>query len=391
MTSLLKVATAFTLLLSGPAVEAPTDDPGTGPWVPVPSHEVAEVCRLDPALLADVSLPEDATFAVIRYGRLCHVSGEDGSDATAVNHVFSVTKTMSALMTGAVMYETRNLPRTDRPGTGPLTEWDRMDWWVDIDALPDSARIHPDATIAHVLAMTAHSESLEHGNKRFLYDTRGNREINYLTNVIDAVVSQDPERFGADVVEFKDRFFDRLGLEHSTWGARIFGYTWYGSLLDMARVGLVLLNGGVYDGERLVDAEYVYNMTRPSFEDASTTYGYLTWLNNTACAPRAIHRSYPHGLSAATDCENGDCAQEYDVGAWSALGARGQFILGHRGLDLIVVGQNWRSSGGGSLWQTVLPAIVAGDPVYQGNQDAFCDAYGSNAYAPDLHLWDGGL
>jgi len=390
MTHLTILAAAFSLLLSGPHVESPSD-PGTGPWVPVPSHEVAEVCRLDPALLADATPPDGATFAVIRYGRLCFVSGENGSDATAVNHAFSVTKTLSALMTGAVMYESRNLPRTDRPGTGPLTEWDRMDWWVDLDALPDSARIHPDATIAHVLAMTAHSESLEHGDKRFLYDTRGNREINYLTNVIDAVVKQDPERLGANAVEFKDRFFDRLGLEHSTWGARIFGYSWYGSLLDMARVGMVMLNGGIYDGERLVDAEFVYNMTRPAFEDASTRYGYLTWLNNTTCTPQAIHRSYPHGLSEATDCETGDCEQEYDVGAWSAMGAQGQYILGHRGLDLVIVGQNWGSSGGGGLWQTVLPAIVAGDPVYQGDQDAFCEAYGSNSYAPDLRLWEGGL
>jgi hypothetical protein len=275
--------------------------------------------------------------------------------------------------------------------TGPLREFDRMDHWVDLDALPDSARINPDATIAHVLAMVGYSESLAHGDKEFSYDTRGNREINYLIDVIDNVVRQDPERLGGSAVEFRDRFFERMGIEHSSWAVTLFGYSWYASLLDMARVGLVILNGGVYNGERLVDAQYVYNMTRPAFEDGSTTYGYLTWMNNTTCAPRAIHRSYPHGLSEATDCGDGDCSQEYDVGAWSALGAQGQFIIGHRGLDLVIVGHNWGSSGGNGVWHTVLPAIVAEDPVYRGDQEAFCAAYGSNAYAPDLRLWEGGL
>jgi len=230
---------------------------------------VTELCQLDPALLDAAESPEGTTFAVIRYGRLCHVSdgaGGTGEAATAVHHTFSVTKTLGALMTGAVMYETRDLSETDQPMTGPLREFDRMDHWVDLEALPDSARINPDATIAHVLAMVGYSESLAHGDKQFFEDTRGNREINYLIDVIDNVVRQDPER--------------------------------------------------------LVDTEYVYNMTHPAFEDGSTTYGYLTWLNNLTCAPRAIHRSYPHGLSEARDCGEGDFSQEYDVGAWSALGAQ---------------------------------------------------------------------
>ncbi len=368
----------------------PAADPGAGPWAPVPPGRIEEECRLDGDLLRSVELRGDATFAVIRHGRLCFVSGENGSHGTEVNHNFSVTKTLSALLMGHLMYETRDLPRTG-PRTGPLGEFDRVADWIDLDALPDSARIHPEATIAHVLAMVGFNESLAHGDKSWSYDTRGNREINYLSNVIDAVVAQDPERLGANAVEFKDRFFERIGLEHSAWGARIFGYSWYGSLQDLGRVGLVILNGGVYGGERLVDAEYIYRMTRPAFEDASNTYGYLTWVNNLSCAPRAIHRSYPHGLSEATDCGTGDCEQRHDVGAWSALGAQGQFILGHRGLDLVVVGQNWGSAGPAALWQSVLPAIVAHDPVYRGNEEAFCAAYGAGDHAPDLRPWEGGL
>jgi hypothetical protein len=31
----------------------------------------------------------------------------------------------------------------------------------------------------------------------------------------------------------------------------------------------------------------------------------------------------------------------------------------------------------------VRPALVAEDPLYAGDEEAFCAAYGANAYAPD--------
>jgi hypothetical protein len=38
----------------------------------------------------------------------------------------------------------------------------------------------------------------------------------------------------------------------------------------------------------------------------------------------------------------------------------------------------------GTLWAPVRPALVALDPRFQGDEDAFCAAYGANRYAPDL-------
>jgi len=274
---------------------------------------------------------------------------------------------------------------------GPLTEFDRMDKWINLTTLPPRAQINADATVAHVLAMVGYREDLSYGQKRHRYDADGSREINQLIRVIDNVVKQDTRRFGADAVEVKDRLFAKLGLENSSWDVDFFGYSWYGSLLDMARFGLLALHGGVYNGERLVDSRYVYNMTHPAFEDGSTRYGYLTWLNGGSCMPRAIHASYPHGISEASDCADGNCDQENDVGVWTALGAGGQFIVGHRGLDMVVVGKNWGNGGGDDLWDVVLPAVVAADPRFMGDQAAFCEAYAKGAYAPDLVKWEGGL
>ena len=382
------------LVLWSPAAgvaQSPPTDPGAGPWALVDEDELEEVCRLDPELLQQVTMRQDMSFAIVRYGRLCFVSGENASDGPGVSHLYSATKTLGALLTGAIMYQTRDLAQSSSPMSGPLREFDRMDQWLDLTALPPRAVINTDATIAHVLAMVGYSDDLSHGQKSHEYDASGRREINQLIRVIDNVVKQDPQRFGANAVEAKDRLFAKLGLEHSSWDVEYFGYSWYGSLLDMARLGQVILRGGVYNGERLADSRYVYNMTHPAFEDGSTRYGYLTWMNNTACSPRTIHASYPHGISESSDCADGNCDQEYDVGVWNAAGAGGQYIVGHRGLDMVLVGKNWDDGGSSQLWRALLPAVVAADPTFMGDQDAFCEAYANGRYAPDLVKWEGDL
>jgi hypothetical protein len=169
------------------------------------------------------------------------------------------------------------------------------------------------------------------------------------------------------------------------------------------------MHGGVWGGERLVDEGWIYKMTHPSFEDASTGYGYLTWLNareGTAgiggalvsggasgdpCAPPAVWppSAYPHGLSGAQDCEyttsSAQCEQTYDVGVWSAQGLGGQFIVGHAGLDLVIVAKNFGNGNGPTgMWEAVRPAVVALDPTYAGNDAGFCSAYAAGDYAPDL-------
>ena len=86
------------------------------------------------------------------------------------------------------------------------------------------------------------------------------------------------------------------------------------------------------------------------------------------------------------------CEQEFDAGAWSAQGLGGHYIYGHRGLDIVMAIQDFGTQNGVDLlWNAVRPAVVKLDPKYAGDDAAFCEAYGTNAYAPDLQLWEGGL
>jgi hypothetical protein len=381
-----------------------TVDPGTGPWELVPEDRVAAECGLDPELLRQADAAINRPWAVVRHGKLCHEFYPAGQDE--VSEIFSTTKTLGALVTGIAAYQTRDLP-VSGPKTGPLSDLDRVDYWLD------EFTFNPDAHIAHVLAMVAQNEDLGLGNKVRVYDAVGTTQINRLSDVINTVIAQDAERFGANLEEFTHRFlFDPLGMTQSIWSGgrpdKVFAFSWQAPLREMARLGLLMLNDGVWNGQRIVDADWIYKMTHPAFEDADTGYGYLTWLNASSnhtlgniipldmklqvpldpCSPVSVFNRHPHGLSGSPDCnyeEPYSCEQEFDVGAWFASGAGGQVIVGHRGLDMVLVAKNLGGlSGSAAIWGPVRPALVALDPMFHGDEDAFCAAYGANRYAPDL-------
>ena len=48
-------------------------DPGSGPWELVADDEVADVCGLDPDLLAAADATLNRQWGVVRYGKLCHL------------------------------------------------------------------------------------------------------------------------------------------------------------------------------------------------------------------------------------------------------------------------------------------------------------------------------
>jgi len=370
-------------------------DPGTEEWVPVAADRVAEECKLDPALLAQADAQIGLPWAVVRYGRLCHEYYPDGpQQVDETTEVFSTTKTLGALATGVVAWQTQDVPSNGRK-TGPLTATDRVDHWLD------EFSFNPDAQVAHVLAMIAHNADLSYGARRYQYDIDGRVQINRLSDVVNTVVAQDPERLGADIEEFTQRYlFQPLGMRLSRWSngspSKTYAFSWSTTVREMARIGLLVTHGGVWSGERLLGEDWIYAMTRPSFEDSNTGYGYLTWLNTLSanggrtieCAPLTVNHVFPHGLSEAPDCgyaSPADCEQDLDVGPWYAAGLFGQYILGHPALDLVLVVKNFDPVGDvGTLWDIFRPALIALDPEYAGDEAAFCDAYDRGAYAPDL-------
>lgn len=388
-------------------------DPGTAPWTPVPQDQILSACKLAPDKLAAAEQSYNFPWAVVRYGKLCY-------QHNAANFVpaeaWSTTKTLGALVAGVVSYQTRAIPRTGKK-TGQFSDEDRVDQWLD------AVTYNPEAHVAHVLAMVAHNANLGEGQKAMAYDTVGNVQINSLSQMLNAAIAQDTGRLGANLEAFTQKFvFGALGMTKSSWSGgtpeKTFAFSWTTDVLDMARVGLLILHHGIWSGQRILDEEWTYRMTHPSFEDANTGYGYLTWLNASSnfnfggiplvaaplgadgkgqtpyspgpCAPVSVYKTHPHGLSTTPDCHYNapySCTQQYDVGVWQAEGLGGQIIQGHPGLDLLLIVRDAGSTGPDApkpLWDALRPAVVAADPTYKGDDAAFCAAYGANKYAPDL-------
>jgi hypothetical protein len=403
---------SFALLMSvligcasgGTDGDAAPRGPGQGEWTLVPKTQVADECGLDPDLLEQADLEIDRAYAVVRYGKLCHEYYPTSLYPGGVDEaeiVFSAAKTLAGVLTGAAAWSTRDLERTGRK-TGPLQDTDRVDHWLD------AFTFNQDAQVGHVLGMVGQNEDLSSPELDFMYDTLGGVQINRLNDVVAAAIAQDPA-LGSSVHEFLVGYlFEPLGMRQSDWDGNApdkdFAFGWSSTARDMARLGLLMLDGGLWSGERLVGEDWMYKMTHPSFEFANTGYGYLTWLiarsnadnddglpkttePNAECTPSAIWNEYPHGLSESPDCNYlppWDCSQTFDVGVWYAAGLMGNYISGHPGLDMVLVVKNIGSNNQRRVWNAIRPALVALDPTFAGDEEAFCEAYAAGDYAPDL-------
>ena len=360
------------------------NDPGTEPFVPVPEADVAAECKLDIGMLQSSGYRNGAVF---RYGKLCYSNGSINSPYG----VFSVTKTVAGTVMAGAYWETRENDRRILP-SDPVSEWGGS----------GSTRISEYASM-----VAGGGSGRQWGSHRFAYDTLGSN-LARTGSPMERSLAQGSVSGATSLAAVRDNVFGKLGVR-GRWPTTTWGTGANISLTDMGRIGIALIHGGWYNGEQVLDPDWVYWMTHPPWEDANTSYGMYTWLNHRGnatgiggdlsaqgqgpsggdpCAPAAIWQSYPHPPSEATDCrpEGGaSCEQMHDTGVFSAQGLGGQFIVGHRGLDLVLVARNFSNAGGPlGMWELVRPALVALDPMFMGDEDAFCEAYGSGNYAPDL-------
>ena len=154
---------------------------------------------------------------------------------------------------------------------------------------------------------------------------------------------------GMDLMDFlRERLFDKIGIgsavsSTSPDGTSCGGWGMYMTTRDMARFGQFLLQGGVWNGERLLSREWVTLATARQ-----------TWCGGT--------RSQAEADASASDWKQGYGFQFWRCrhGAFRADGSRGQFTIVMPEQDAVVsihAGQSDMQKELNLVWDHLLPAM----------------------------------
>jgi CubicO group peptidase (beta-lactamase class C family) len=148
------------------------------------------------------------------------------------------------------------------------------------------------------------------------------------------------EARGEDFLRFpQQRLFDRIGarsfvLETDAWGNFIITGFDFGGTRDWARLGMLYLNDGVWEGERILADGFTDFVSTPAPGDPSRGYGGLFWLNRGGAMDRLPEDAY-----------------------WMA-GYMGQTTMIIPSRDLVVVRQGPSPGGDGAYFEELVARIL---------------------------------
>ena len=255
-------------------------------------------------------------LVIVRHGYIIAEAYYEPYSETMQHTLASIAKSLTSILIGMAMHQ------------GAITSVDQR----LVDFFPDRTIANLDArkqaiTLEHLLTMTAGFDCRDAGNRtveqmirrpdwvQFMLDLPMSRDpgtdFNYCNGVSHLLSAIVHETTGMTALELaREQLFPTLGIGRVTWerdpdGNPAGGWGLYMTPRDMARLGILYLNDGAWDGEQLVPADYVAASTRRHSSDATMGYGYQWW------------------VSSAVD--------------FRAIGAGGQYIIVRPDYDLVVV------------------------------------------------------
>lgn len=230
------------------------------------------------------------SFLVVRHGRLVFEEYYNGYGPHNPHDIRSATKSITSLLTGMAI-ERGVLEGVDAPLMDYLRE-----------AYPD-VRDRDDLLVRHLLTMSGGLDCDDHDRRTRGQEDRMYRSddwvayflslsrpyapgdtTRYCTGGVVALGEAIAQGAGRDLAAFaEEALFEPLGIENYRW-ARFDDNTKVdagGHLLltprGMAKVGMLVLQDGEWEGRRLVSEEWVERSTRPSTRMRGMGYGYLWW------------------------------------------------------------------------------------------------------------------
>lgn len=349
-------------------VDKRTDSPSTAPsWPDVDENEPGVNRKQLDAVIAsaftetthDIEKAQNTRAVLVSYkGKLIAERYVDGFDGDTPQRGMSMTKSATATIIGILVQQ----GRLDVNAPAPINGWSELD--------DGRSRV----TTHHLLTMTAgfdYQESSGEADLRNLLKTmlysapdapgfaaqtplRGEPGNSWeyqtvhsvlLQRVARNVIADDQQYF-----RFAQRYlFDKLGMRNSFFqadaaGNFIGGASMYASARDWMKLGLLYLNDGVHQGERILPegwVKYATTASKPSLQ--TRAYGAQIWLNTPA----------PHQLFPGMPED-----------AYAFQGHFGQYVIVVPSLELVMVRMGMTFNGEqGFDKQALLRGVVAALPV----------------------------
>jgi CubicO group peptidase (beta-lactamase class C family) len=345
----------------------PDMDPATTPW---PNGDLVEDNGLPPEVDAQAldaasdwafsrPNPEQDTLSliVVYKGDIIYERYADGVDMYTRTRTWSTAKSITATLVGMLVDEGRMsldeplglewLPEVRSPETDPRNAITLR------HVLNMSTGLYPTdgsgpsmyAATGSGLAYWAGASSNEGARRRGLVREPGTYWDYENYDTLLAVIAMK-KALGDDQTYFefpRTRLFDKIGMRNTLAGTDRFGdfilsSQIYTNARDLARIGLLYLQGGVWDGERLLSEDWIEFVTTPAPASApnGNNYGGQWWL-----VP--------------------DDRNDVPKSAFSTSGNRGQYVIVVPTHDIVIVRRGLDYGGQGfdrwELLREVLKAI----------------------------------
>jgi CubicO group peptidase (beta-lactamase class C family) len=288
------------------------------------------------------------SFLIIKDQKLVLEEYFFGYDRTQLHYINSCTKSITSLLLGIAL-ERHNKLDVDQPAFNFFPQYDSL-------LTPEKEKI----TLKHVLSMTAGIQE-ENGFK-------GTNPDDYIKYIFSLPIKSNPgeifkysaectnllgtviytlENMQAD--EFaKDVLFNKLSISEFDWerenglvpcDAGLYMYP-----RDMAKIGLLVLNDGYWNGEQLVPKEWINISTKPHIAESEFfDYGYQWW-----CRSKQNTPWWNNPVRGGKT--------EHDMAL--ALGHGGQFIMIIRELNMAIVITSSDNNEGNGKWLAKVPMVI---------------------------------
>ncbi len=250
-------------------------------------------------LTAALNETESVAFMVIQKDSILHESYYKGYTEDTLSNSFSMAKSVITLLVQIAIQE------------GKIGGWNQMAQ----SFLPElKGEYASEVQLKHLSSMTAGLEWDESYKNPFGVTAKA-----YYGSDVNQVVLNQPiahmpgtkyiyhsgetqllgialsRAVGQSVTEYAtEKLWKPLGMEHhARWhldkenGNELMYCCLNASARDFAKLGLLVLNHGKYNGQQLVDSAFLHLARKPTFDER---YGYSFWLNNSHGTPIAYFR-----------------------------------------------------------------------------------------------------